>query len=180
MADDDADKPADDANEPKKPSALGPLLALIGVFLIGVVLVFGIFKVIGGAEVAAEEEDTSTTGTDQTPLLDRAMPLDLGDVMVNVLGEGGRRYVKVTVQLWYPKELQQQVEAPEIRSRIIQAAEQRLGTFDLRELNSEFKHATIARAFQDQINKEMRLVYGTVGTDTTYVEEVVVTNVLVQ
>ena len=72
------------------------------------------------------------------------------------------------------------MEKAEIRSRIIQAAEQRLGTFDLRELNSEFKHATIARAFQDQINKEMRLVYGTVGTDTTYIEDVVVTNVLVQ
>ena len=106
MADEDAEKSADEADAPKEALSNGPLIGAHWSFLIGVVLVFGIFQVIGGADAAAEENETVSSGEEQTPLLDRAMPLDLGDVMVNVLGEEGRRYVKVTVQLWYPKEMQ--------------------------------------------------------------------------
>lgn len=178
MAEDDQAAPQTGAADTKQ-SVLGPLLALFGVCVIGIVLVLAIITVLSGREDEPDDDD-SPRQQQAGPLLDRALPMPLGDVMVNVKGEEGRRYVKVTVEIWYPRNLRQQVERPEIRNRIIQAAEQRLATFDMQELNSEFIHDTMSRAFQDQINKELRNVYGTVGTDTTYVEDVVLTNLLVQ
>ena len=180
MADEEAEKKDEESNEPKEPSAMGPLLALIGVFLIGVILILGIMKVLNVKEDQSEGQTAGTTLNDQKPLIERATPLVLGDIMVNVKGEGGRRYVKATVELWYPNEMKEEVEEPEIQNRIMQAASQRLATFDMRELNSEFAIPTISRAFMDQINKELRTVYGTVGTDTTYVEDVVITQLLTQ
>lgn len=180
MADEEVEKTDEESNEPKKPSALGPLLALIGVFLIGVMLIYGILQVLNGKEEQPEDQTAGTTLNNQKPLIKRATPLALGDVMVNVRGQDGRRYVKATVELWYPNEFKEQVEKPEIRNRIMQAASQKLATFDMNELTSEFAIPTIARAFMDQINKELRTVYGTVGTDTTYVEDVVITQLLVQ
>ncbi|TVR14054.1 MAG: hypothetical protein EA401_05365 [Planctomycetota bacterium] len=178
MAEDDQAAPqAGEGNA--KQSVLGPLVALLGVCIIGIVLVLAIITVLSGREDDPEDEDRSRQ-QQVGPLLDRALPMELGDVMVNVRGEEGRRYVKVTVEIWYPRSMRQQVERPEIRNRIVQAAEQRLATFDMQELNSEFIHETMSRAFQDQINKELRMVYGTTGTDTTYVEDVVLTNLLVQ
>lgn len=180
MADEDGN--AEDANADKaggKSSVLGPLLALLGVFVIGAILVFGVYRLLAGGG-PTEESAAQETLERQQPLINRAQPLSLGDVMVNVRGEGGRRYVKVTVELWYRNEFRNQVTREEIRNRLIKAAEQRLASFDMQELGSDFIHETMARTFLDQINKELRNIYGTVGTDTTYVEEVVLTNLLVQ
>lgn len=179
MADDDNEEKAASASAEGKPSVLGPLLALLGVCVIGALLVVGVVSLLSSDSDSPNTTEVSPS-LDEKPLMDRALPLPLGDVMVNVKGEGGRRYVKVTVEIWFPKEVQQDIERPEIRNRIIQAAEQRLSTFDMQELNSEFIHDTMSKAFADQINKELRIIYGKVGTDTVYVDDVVLTNLLVQ
>jgi flagellar basal body-associated protein FliL len=178
MADDD-EKPEDSSEEAPKKGSMGPLLALVGVFALGMMLVFGLWSVVAGGG-PPDDENAQDENEVQRPLLEKANLLELGDIMANVQGEQGRRYAKVTVGLWYPKEFSSDMGEPEILNIIIQACETRLASFDLKELNSEFARTTIARAFEDSIDKELRSVFATEGTDNTYVERLVLTNLLIQ
>lgn len=156
----------------------GPLLALLLVFVLAVVLVLGVLSLLGGAS----EETTEDEGPVEIKgaLTELAQVVPLGDVMANVKGEAGRRYVKVTVDAWVYKDQMTAVNKPELINIMRQAMEERLSTYSMTSLNETIKHTSMRRAFEDEVNKELRRVMGTEGTDTVYIHEIVLTNLLIQ
>lgn len=180
MADEDQEPvDAESGNEGSEgggKASMGPVVALLAVFLLGALLVFGLLSLLGGGSPEEEQEPEQTEGA----LIDTAQVMPLGDVMANVKGEGGRRYVKVTVDVWVTKGDLSALNKPELQNIMRQAMEQRLASFTMTQLNSQYSASQLRRVFEDEVNKELRRVLGTVGTDKSYVREIVITNKLIQ
>ncbi len=157
---------------------LGPALALL--VLIVFVLTAGF--VLYGALSAQEETEDSQETRDQPErdLLEECQPVPLGDVMANVGNEQGLRYCKVNVELWVVNEQAEQVAREEVRRILHEALEERLHSFDMEELSSEYVHTKLRTTFKDELNNELRTIFRSEGTDTEYIEKVVLTGLLVQ
>jgi hypothetical protein len=67
-----------------------------------------------------------------------------------------------------------------IKKLMTQALEERLAQYDMEELGNEQIGRVLRRAFVQEINRTLREAFGTTGSDTVYVEQVVVTNKLIQ
>jgi flagellar basal body-associated protein FliL len=169
---------------PKKDGAMVQILALVAVFGIGAFVAFMVFKFVTGHQTpekeGAKHEEVAKHSPEHNALVEKAVPFELGDVIANIKGQGGRRYVKISVTLWVPKNRMSDIQHEGIKQLMTQALEERLAQYDMEELGNEQIGRVLRRAFVQEINRILRESFGTAGSDTVYVEQVVVTNKLIQ
>ena len=157
---------------------LGPIIALVVVLAVGLGL---------GAFVALLFTANETTGDDEEEAVaqvgkmwERAKALELMDLLANVRGEQGRRYVKVTVQIWVKTDDHPDVSREEVTPILKEALEEQLHTFNLEELGREFIHTTLRKSFEDKLNQQLREIMGDTDPERGYVEKISLTGLLVQ
>ncbi len=166
------------AGEADAGSGVGQILALLVVLLIGAFLAYVLYGFIEPGR--ATEDYQRQQQPEQQTLFESARLIALGDIMANVDEEQGRRYVKVTVDLWVPTDRVPDMTREGVDRILKQAMEERLAQWNLSELSNQSIYDIMKKAFVQEINKSMREVYGTTGTDISYVQRVVVSNKLIQ
>ncbi|MDA3959397.1 MAG: flagellar basal body-associated FliL family protein [Planctomycetota bacterium] len=178
MADDDdnKDKAADGGGGK---GAMGPIIALVMVLLIGVGLGLVIKWAVSGEEV--KEETTTREITSSGPLWEQAQALDVGDIVANIQGESGRRYVKVNVQIWVKTEDAQSVSRPDLLPVLRETLQDKVRSYKMQELETGNVLDSLRRNFRDELNKRLREVMGEVDDpERTYVNKVVLDGFLIQ
>ncbi len=177
MPDDEQDL-APEPSENKR-SSMGPLLALV----VLVLLTSGLAAVVWSLwsdEDETERSDRPQQRTRAVNLLRDFNEIDLGSIMANVGNEQGLRYCKVNVELWIPREHFDKVNDVRVRNIMLAALEERLHSFNMSELAGEFIHTRLRSTFEEVLNNTLRSVFMTENQDITYIEKVVLTNLLVQ
>lgn len=174
---------ADDDEQEGKASggkgALGPILALVLVLLLGVGLGLAIKWAVSSDDEddAASSTETASTG----PLWDRAQSLDIGDIVANIQGESGRRYVKVHVQLWVKTADAPKVSRPDLQPLLRETLQDKIRTYKMQELETGNVLDSLRRNFRDELNKRLREIMGEVDNpERTYVTRVVLDGFLIQ
>ncbi|MHC5067547.1 MAG: flagellar basal body-associated FliL family protein [Planctomycetota bacterium] len=177
MADDD-NKPAADDAEGGKGGGLGPILALALVLAVGVGVGFAINSLVQTDEDAAEE---IVRGEDLGPLWERAKPLNMGDIVANVQGESGRRFAKVTVQLWVHAEDEIELQREELRPIMREVLTDKLRSYKLSELEADNAPDSLRRNFKEDLNRKLRQVFGMADDpDRTFITDIVLDGFLIQ
>jgi flagellar basal body-associated protein FliL len=177
MADEEEVKDAEEADGSTKGGGmLVPIAALVVVLLLGGGAAYFVTSMITAEEPAEEDQKAVSTGK----LWERAKAHSLGDIMANVRGEGGRRYVKVTVQIWVPGEYFAKVEDEFISAILKEALEQNLHAYTMDELGREFIHSSMRKSFEDELNEQLRDIFGILDPEVSIIEKVVLNNLMVQ
>lgn len=177
MPDDEAD--AAPQTSEKQRSSMGPILALVILVLLTSGLAAMVW-IMWGDEDAESQSDRPQQRTRSVNLLRDYNEINLGSIMANVGNEQGLRYCKVNAELWIPREHFEKVNDERVRNIMLAALEERLHSFDMSELAGEFIHTRLRSTFEEVLNNTLRSVFMTENQDITYVEKVVLTNLLVQ
>ena len=189
MADDDAksDEAADSSGGDDKKSgggALGPIVAVILVMLLGAGVALAFTWALTDADDDADPANPTTVegdrDQDRQPLIDTHVAIELGEILANVSHEQGRRYVKVSVQVWVKKEDSAQLLRPEYQPMMQEVVREHLRTYDLNQLDHESVTLSIKRQVQEAMNKVLREVMAASDPERRYIEKVVLQNFLVQ
>ena len=160
-----------------KGGGLGPIIALVLVAAVGAGIGAAAFMILGADEETVENIDEKS---EKGPLTERSIAVPLGDILANVKGENGRRYVKVTIEVWVKKEEEPNINQPSILAMLRESLEERLHAFDMQNLANEYIHTSLRRIFKDEMDKKLRYILGKENTDVSYIEQVVLNNLLVQ
>lgn len=177
MADEEV-KPSEEA-APSKGPGLAPILALVAVVVVGVGLALVVQWVVSpddqGDEQAQESEDAGMS------LIKRAEPIDLDEIVANVQGESGRRYVKIRAQLWIGSEDVPALTDPKLMPIMKEVVRGTLSDYKMDELEAGNIDDSLRRNFKENLNKELREVLeGGVNPDRVFIERVVLADFLIQ
>ena len=177
MADDDDGKVVEESTSSKKSGGLmAPVLALVVVLAVAGGLAYMVASTLTASEALSDAEQVVTTGK----LWERAKAHSLGDIMANVAGEGGSRYVKVAVQIWVPEQYFERISQPEITAILKETLEESLHSYTMDQLNREYIHSGMRTEFADELNEQLRTIFGILDPEVKIVERVVLNNLMVQ
>lgn len=211
---DDKSKAAAAPAAGKKPGLGGPIAAVAVILLAGVGIGFFLSSLVKPAPKPAAEgkEAGAETGKDAHgaeagkdahgasagghagagSLLHSSAEFDLGDLMSNIRGQQGRRFIKMSCVVWLDAKVQAKVAGGggghgggatpgENVKRIIQAAfEEHLKSYDLDDLTGINIYKLLEKGFKEIAERELRGLYPEFATQPTLVSKIVLTNMLVQ
>lgn len=184
MADDDTIAEAEgveagtDTATGKKGGNLGPLIALIAVIALGVGIAWFLQDLLA-PEPVTEEETEATEIDKQGPIWKDMIAVDLGEILANVKNEGGRRYVKLELQIWVDQEDHPKIARPDVRPSLIAAIQSRLRSWTMDDYHSDNQSETMRYEFRKVLDKTLRELFREPDIERTYVRRVVL-NYLVQ
>ncbi len=177
----------DDEKDQKAPAAgaarggpMGPILALLAVVVLAVVFAWMLVSVFQGDEPEAGATRTDQAGPASGPIWDRWNQIEINEVLANVPGSGGRRYVKISVQLWVDKADFTNLSRPELAPIMREALIDRLRTYNLADLEGKNAHDMLRRAFEQELDKTLRDALGVSDPERRFVQRIVLTDHLVQ
>jgi hypothetical protein len=179
---------------------------MIGIALgVVVMIALGIGAVMFAKSMFASKEDEGgehgahgghKAGAHEPSLLESAKELALGDLISNIKGKDGRRYVKVTCVLWIDHDLYEIViphvesgghggggnkdEGGEVKRLLRMRMEEHLKSYDLDELNSQDVISRLRNGFRTEGDRELHKLFPAVGQEKRFVKEVVLNNLLLQ
>ena len=171
-------------------SMLGPVLAVIVLVSLGAGLGIGGAKVFltppadpkgagaGGAAAGGDGhgdghgaggggDHGAEGGAHEPNLMHDAAELELGAITTNIMGQGGKRYIKMTLTLWVDKEsLGPQIAGgghgggPTSLIKLLkQPIEQKLNTYTLTDLDSPAAGAMIEKDVGEVAERELRVLF---------------------
>jgi len=173
-----AEAPAKKKKEKGSNAAIGPLLALLLVIGLGIAVAF-FLKTLLVADDGDGEEDGTTEVEQVGPIWENHMAIELGEILANVKGERGRRYVKLDLQLWVKKDDFEQVGREEVIPSMRAAIQDELRSWGISDYEGEHIDETMRHQFVETLNKTLRDLFGEPNLERTYVDRVVF-NYLVQ
>ena len=176
MADDEEENGVEESSTAKKGGLMAPVLALVVVLLVAGGLTYAVTAALTAGEEPTDAESSVMTGK----LWERAKAHSLGDIMANVAGEGGSRYVKVTVQIWVPETYHTKIAEAEITAILKETLEESLHSYTMDQLNREYIHSGMRTEFDDELNEQLRTIFGILDPEVKIVERVVLNNLMVQ
>lgn len=159
--------------------SLGPVLALVAVVVVAVIAAWLVVSAFQGGEAdapARSERERVASG----PIWDRWNQIEINEVLANVPGSGGRRYVKVSIQLWVDRSDFQRVSRMELQPIMREALIDRLRNYNQADLESKNAHDMLRRAFEQDLDKALRDALGVTDPERRFVQRVVLTDHLVQ
>ena len=126
-------------------------------------------------------------------ILAHAVAFPIGDLMTNVRGQQGRRFIKMTCVLWMDHEVVAKTSggggghgssgpdpADNIKAILQAAFEEQLKSYDLEDLTSVNIYKLLERNFKEITDRELRALYPDIKSTEPIVSRVVLTNMLVQ
>jgi hypothetical protein len=131
---------------------------------------------------------------DHGSILAHAVAFPIGDLMTNVRGQQGRRFIKMTCVLWMDHDAVAKTAsggggghggsgadpADNIKAILQAAFEEHLKTYDLEDLTSVNIYKLLERNFKEITDRELRALYPDIKSTEPIVARVVLTNMLVQ
>ena len=214
MSDDKKDEKKDGsgAKAATKPKAGGggmmmPMVAVLltlgvgaGGAYVGVGMLFPAKPAAAGAEgthgvEAAGHGTEGGKGGHGDNLLHGATEVVLGEIMSNVRGQAGRRYIKLNISMWLEKTVAASLSggggggdhggggggAGESVNRILQSQlEEHLKTYELDEFSDPNINRNLDRGFRQIIEKELHDLYPEIPKETKLVQRIIITGMVVQ
>jgi len=125
-------------------------------------------------------------------ILAHAVAFPIGDLMTNVRGQQGRRFIKMTCVLWMDHEVVTKTAggggpgssgpnpADNIKAILQASFEEQLKSYDLEDLTSVNIYKLLERNFKEITDRELRALYPDIKSTEPIVRRVVLTNMLVQ
>jgi flagellar basal body-associated protein FliL len=166
-----------------KGGSLGPLLGLVAVLLVAVGAAWFIAGSLAAEPVKPLDEDGAATAggeaKPQGPVWDDESPIDLGDILANVNKEGGRRYVKATVQIWVKTTDAEVAGRPDILPSLVAAVQDRLRGYTMEDFQRENQKETMNHDITTIVDKTLRDLTRSPDRERSFVTRVVF-NYLVQ
>lgn len=167
-----------------KGGSLGPLLGLVAVVLVAVIGAWMLAKSLA-ADPVEPADGTGTAGGEgvedkpKGPVWDEESPVDLGEILANVNKEGGRRYVKATVQIWVKTSDTEVVNRPDVLPSLVAAVQDRMRSYSMDDFQRVNQKETMNQDFTTVIDRTLREMTRAEDRERRFVTRVVF-NFLVQ
>ncbi len=189
----------------------GMMMPMVAVLLVVGVAAGGAYAAVGmlfpakpaeegahGAEAGAHGTEAGAEGGKAAHgdnLLHGATEVVLGEIMSNVRGQAGRRYIKLHIAMWLEKNVATNLSggggggghggggggAGESVNRILQSQlEEHLKTYELDEFSDPNINRNLDRGFRQIIEKELHDLYPEIPTETKLVQRIIITGMVVQ
>lgn len=173
------------AKAPGKPGWIGPAIAIVLVLSAAVGCAYFGLRMLGGSTSSSQGEghgakQEEVNAFDNEIDIEKDAMYDLGEIIANPAKAELRRFAKVNVQIWVSSKDVEKLERAGMKQIMRESLETKLKSFEIQELNHQFIHTLVAKAFKEELNKELRKVFKAKDRDHTYVKRVVLNNLLVQ
>jgi flagellar basal body-associated protein FliL len=166
---------------------VGPLAAVVVLLGIGAGLALFVTNVLLPKKVAGKTEFAGHEAPVDESLLTETEQVPFMDLLTNVQGEKGRRYVKVTCILLVSKnDLEKivpytggSVDGP-IKRSLRMTLEEHLKTYDLEALTAPNIYMRLKSGFRTSLENQFKTIFPDTQPDYRYVKDIILNNLLVQ
>jgi flagellar basal body-associated protein FliL len=171
-------------------SIVGPLAAVVVLLGIGAGLALFVTNVILPKKTPPKTEQPGRETILGDPLLTETEQISFMDLLTNVQGEKGRRYVKVTCIVCVSKNDMEKivpyyggegavVDGP-IKRSLRMALEEHLKTYDLEALTAPNIYMRLKSGFKTALENQLKTIFPETQPDYRYVKDIILNNLLVQ